>query len=214
MERVLERLAALDPGALPLLGKLVPLWAGILLAVAGLALLVAGSRRPLRPVVAGLAGAVAGYFLVPPATRTLGIGFSHSGWIGAGAFGLLGALHGQTLAAVAGGIGGALLALSFWPGQLLRAALPGLVVGGLVAALFHRALLSLAAAGFGAGAVAVGATSILLRTSIAGDVTAYPVVPLAAAGILFICAAAYQLTRPGDGRKPAMAMPGPKRRAG
>lgn len=206
---------ALDPGALPLLGGLVPLWAGILVLALGVGLAVAGSRRPLRPVVAALAGAAAGWFLVPAASRTLGVPFPHSTWIGAAALGVAGALRAPVLAFLAGGLGAGLLALSFWPGQLLKAALPGLVVGGLAAALLHRALLSLAAAALGASLVVVGATSILLRTPVADGVTAYPIVALAAAGLLFICAAAYQLTRPGETRRAGLpAMPGLKRRAG
>ncbi len=210
MERLLDRLIALDPGALPLLGQRVPLWAGILLAALGLALLIAGSRKSLRRAVAALVGVAAGWYLVPAATRTLGVPFAHSAWVGAGALGVAGLLQPWLLAVVAGGLGGGLLALHFWPGQLLRAALPGLVVGGGVAAVLRRPCLTLAATALGAALSAVGATSILLRTPAAGPVLAYPIVLLVAAGLLFICAAAYQLTRP---EAKGGALPAFKRRA-
>jgi hypothetical protein len=211
VEKALDRLVALDPGALLFLGKAVPLWVAPLLLVVGLALLVAGSRPSLRRGVAALAGTAAGWFLLPAATRALGVPFSHSAWVGAGAFGVLGAIRPAILAYVAGGIGGALLALRFWPGRLLAAALPGLVVGALLGALLRRALFSLAAAALGAVAAAVGATSLLLRTPAAGPVNTYPIVLLVAAGLLFICSAAYQLTRGEGRRRPALAMPSPKR---
>lgn len=212
MEKALERLLALDPDALLLLGKAVPLWVAPILLVLGLALLVAGSRRSLRHGVAALVGGAAGWFLLPAATRTLGVPFVHSAWVGAGAFGVLGAIRPVLLAYLAGGVGGALLALAFWPGRLLTAALPGLVVGGFLAALLRRALLSLAAAALGALLAAVGAASLLLRTPAAGPMNTYPLVLVVAAGLLFICSAAYQLTR-GEGRRhPALAMPSPKRR--
>ena len=212
MEKALDRLLALDPGALLILGKAVPLWVAPVLLVVGVALLVAGSRQSLRHGVAALVGTATGWFLLPAATRTLGVPFAHSAWGGAGAFGVLGAIRPVILAYVAGGIGGALLCLKFWPGRLLTAALPGLVVGAFLGALLRRALFSLAAAALGAVFAAVGTTSILLHTPAAGPVNTYPIVLLVAAGLLFICSAAYQLTRGEGRRRPALAMPSTKRR--
>jgi hypothetical protein len=215
VEQVLERLAALDPSALPLLGRLVPWWAGVALAALGLAFAVAGSSPALRRVVAALAGGVAGWFLVPAAARHLGVPFAHAGPIGATALAIAGLVRPAAPVIVAGALGGGLLALHFWPGRLLRAALPGAIGGGLAAGLFRQSLLSLSAAAVGAVLTVIGAASILLRTGASGSVHAYPIAFLAGAGLLFICAAAYQLTRHTGGRKHVgPAMPTAKRRAG
>lgn len=175
---------------------------GVPVALAGLAALLAGSRRRRPLAVAGLAavGALAAVLLRRPLSAHLGL----SPAAAAGGLAALGAVAGVVapaalpfcVAAVPGALAGANLPLG---GRAAYGAAAGALAAGLVGLLLSR-LVAATAAGLGGGlALAVGLLGCFQADPLARELAGRPAVVVGFALVVGIAGAALQLARPPAG---------------
>ncbi len=187
---------ALDPAGWVGIYRHVPAGAGVVAAIAGLALLLVGGGRAFR-VVAGPVGALAGFAWAPGVAEKLGVT----------------GLDPQVAAGAAVALG--VLGLGFPPGAVFFAfGLPaGLAVGGFVArsdfmigfapafllvgaasAFFHRYVACVAASMVGAWLLLIGLLAALHQVGgVVGAVTAQPWGVILAAALVAIAGSVFQL---------------------
>ena len=195
--KALEAYKTFDPAGWVALYRLLPMWAGLISCVAGLVLLLVGGGRPFR-VLAGPLGALLGLgwtgvllakfgetgtdprlptaiaagltvlgFLFPPAVIALGVGIP---------VGLLG-----------GEIAG--------PKDFMLGFAPGLLLGGVGAAVLHRQVSAILASLLGAWLLVLGALAAL-QPQFPEPVKAMAHQPwglLAAAGLFALAGSVYQI---------------------
>ena len=179
---------------------------GAPLALAGLALLAAGTRQRRALAAVGLAavGALAALLLRRPLAAHLGLspGVAAAACAGAGAIGglLVPAALPFGLAALPGALAGSHLPLG---GRAEVGAAAGALAAGIVGLLLAR-VVTAAAAGLGGGlALALGLLGCFRTESLARELAGRPAAVLAFALVVGIAGAALQLARAGAATSPA-----------
>jgi hypothetical protein len=204
VETILEKLRTWDLAGLVKLCDDRPVWLGVALACGGAVLALSGSHRWLGRAVAGLLGALAGWIVVPWAEARLSLHVPGMPWSAVGVLAVLGVVAPSALFLIVAGVGCGLVMWKRWPDRLWSVAVPTGVVAGLLFGWLHRAVVAVASAALGAALFAAGVSALVLNTTWGMKLTLYPVVPGLLAAVVFIAAAAYQLTRrPKAGRKRA-----------
>ena len=185
-----------NPAAWVAIYRFIPVWAGLLLILAGIALLIFGGGKAFR-FVAGPLAALAGFLWVPVLFDHLQLELSPR-QLALGGAALFGA------AGVAMPLAGAFLALGF-PAGLLAGQLagnadwflgfvPGFLIVGLVAALLHRYVGAVTASIGGGWVVSIGFLSALHAfRGFVEAAAAQPMGVLLAAGIFAAAGSVYQL---------------------
>ncbi|QSQ23679.1 hypothetical protein JY651_01450 [Pyxidicoccus parkwayensis] len=176
--------------------RLLPMWAGIVLAVVGVALLLAGGGRMFR-VLAGPIGALLGVWCTGIITTKLGIpdAVPRLPTIVAAVLLALGFLFPPAITFVGVGIPLGLIAGEIaGPQDYLLGFAPGFIIGGLVGALLHRVVSALVSSAVGAWLLVIGALAGLHQFGgLVAAVASRPWGVIVAAGLFAIAGAVYQL---------------------
>jgi hypothetical protein len=193
--RAIEAYQRFDPPGWVSLFRFFPMWAGILLALSGLLMMLFGGGKLFR-VVAGPLGAAVGFLWTPLLATKLGYGPQGAqlrivATIGIGGLGLLlpaGATFfafGIPIGLVAGDMAGSDWVLGF---------IPAFFIGGLIAVVLHRYIGAVASSLVGAWALVIGLLSALHPfTPLVESVAQQPWGVLIAALLFAVAGAVYQL---------------------
>ncbi len=185
-----------DPSGWVSVYRLLPVWAGLVLAALGLVLLLFGGGRFFR-LVAGPLGLVVGALWGAAVLPRLGLPLPESKVLPAVALGMavLGFAFPPAIVFLAVG-----LPLGFFAGQLAGDSefalgfAPAFLLSGAVAAVFHRPIASVVSAVAGAWALVLGLLAALHSAgSLSQTVASYPAAVLATAVLLATGGAFYQL---------------------
>ncbi|MFB1479930.1 hypothetical protein [Corallococcus sp. RDP092CA] len=143
--------------------RMLPMWVGVVVALVGLVLLLAGGGKLFR-VVAGPVGAVLGLVWTSAVTLRLSLGEldPRLPTLVAAALMALGFLFPPAITFVGVGVPLGLLAGQIaGPGDFLLGFGPGFIVGGLVGAFLHRQVSGIVASAVGAWLLVIGALAAL-----------------------------------------------------
>ncbi len=177
--------------------RLLPMWAGIALAVLGLLLLLFGGGKVLFRVVAGPIGAIMGYVWTGVVTTKLGFtGLDpRLPSIVAAALLALGFLFPPAISFL--GIG---LPLGLLAGEIagqndfMLGFAPALIIGGMVGAVLHRVVASVVASAVGAWLLVIGALAALHQFGgVVAAVANQPWGVIIAAALFAIAGSVYQI---------------------
>jgi len=175
--------------------RLLPMWAGIIACAVGLALLLFGGGRLFR-VLAGPLGALIGLAWTGVVMTKFGLGMDpRNPTIAALVLMLLGFLFPPAIVFLGVGIPVGLLGGELaGPGDYLVGFVPGLLLGGLVAAVLHRHVSAILSSLVGAWLLVIGALAALHQFG--GLVTAMANQPwglIIAAGLFALAGSVYQI---------------------
>jgi hypothetical protein len=175
--------------------RLLPMWAGIIACAVGLALLLFGGGRLFR-VLAGPLGALIGLAWTGVLMTKFGLGMDpRNPTIAALVLMLLGFLFPPAIVFLGVGIPVGLLGGELaGPGDYLIGFVPGLLLGGLVAAVLHRHVSAILSSMVGAWLLVIGALAALHQFG--GLVTAMANQPwglIIAAGLFALAGSVYQI---------------------
>jgi len=175
--------------------RLLPMWAGIIACAVGLALLLFGGGRLFR-VLAGPLGALIGLAWTGVVMTKFGLGMDpRNPTIAALVLMLLGFLFPPAIVFLGVGIPVGLLGGELaGPGDYLIGFVPGLLLGGLVAAVLHRHVSAILSSMVGAWLLVIGALAALHQFG--GLVTAMANQPwglIIAAGLFALAGSVYQI---------------------
>ncbi|HLM45399.1 MAG TPA: hypothetical protein VK458_16115 [Myxococcaceae bacterium] len=175
--------------------RLLPMWAGIIACAVGLALLLFGGGRLFR-VLAGPLGALIGLAWTGVVMTKFGLGMDpRNPTIAALVLMLLGFLFPPAIVFLGVGIPVGLLGGELaGPGDYLIGFVPGLLLGGLVAAVLHRHVSAILSSLVGAWLLVIGALAALHQFG--GLVTAMANQPwglIIAAGLFALAGSVYQI---------------------
>lgn len=199
MEGLLQALRAYEsfnPSGWVGIYRLLPMWAGIVLCVVGVTLLLAGGGRLFR-VLAGPIGALLGLWCTGIITTKLGMPevVPRLPTIVAAVLLALGFLFPPAITFVGLGVPLGLVAGQIAGQQdFLLGFAPGFIIGGLVGALLHRVVSTLVASAVGAWVLVIGALAALHQFGgLVAAVASRPWGVIVAAGLFAIAGAVYQL---------------------
>lgn len=199
MSGLLQRAWELDPTVLADAARALPSWLGWILLAFGLAWAAFGAWKGALRITAGAVAALVGWTAVDAVLDPIALGLTPTtlSWAAATTLGILGAVWPIAAGFVIGAIAGGLFFQSWMPFEdaFLRT-IPGAVACGAVSGLCTRPVACLVSAFLGAAAAAVGCASILLHGGQADWLDPHPVVTLLPFSLVFVCGAAFQLTRP------------------
>jgi len=175
--------------------RLLPMWAGIIACAVGLALLLFGGGRLFR-LLAGPLGALIGLAWTGVVMTKFGLGMDpRNPTIAALVLMLLGFLFPPAIVFLGVGIPVGLLGGELaGPGDYLVGFVPGLLLGGLVAAVLHRHVSAILSSMVGAWLLVIGALAALHQFG--GLVTAMANQPwglIIAAGLFALAGSVYQI---------------------
>lgn len=198
MEQYLQALKVyqtFNPSGWVAIYRLLPMWAGIIACAVGLALLLFGGGRLFR-VLAGPLGALIGLAWTGVVMTKFGLGMDpRNPTIAALVLMLLGFLFPPAIVFLGVGIPVGLLGGELaGPGDYLIGFVPGLLLGGLVAAVLHRHVSAILSSMVGAWLLVIGALAALHQFG--GLVTAMANQPwglIIAAGLFALAGSVYQI---------------------
>ena len=198
MEQYLQALKVyqtFNPSGWVAIYRLLPMWAGIIACAVGLALLLFGGGRLFR-VLAGPLGALIGLAWTGVVMTKFGLGMDpRNPTIAALVLMLLGFLFPPAIVFLGVGIPVGLLGGELaGPGDYLVGFVPGLLLGGLVAAVLHRHVSAILSSLVGAWLLVIGALAALHQFG--GLVTAMANQPwglIIAAGLFALAGSVYQI---------------------
>ncbi|QSQ13418.1 hypothetical protein [Myxococcus landrumensis] len=200
MEGLLQALKAyqeLNPSGWVGIYRLLPMWAGIVCCVIGVALLLVGGGPRMFRSLAGPLGALLGLVWTSAVTAKLGLTEldPRTPSFVAAALMLLGFLFppaitfiglGVPLGLVAGQIAG--------PQDFLLGFAPGFIIGGLVGALLHRVVSAVVASAVGGWVLVIGALAALHQFGgLVATMASKPWGVIVAAGLFAVAGAVYQI---------------------
>lgn len=198
MEQYLQALKVyqtFNPSGWVAIYRLLPMWAGIIACAVGLALLLFGGGRLFR-LLAGPLGALIGLAWTGVVMTKFGLGMDpRNPTIAALVLMLLGFLFPPAIVFLGVGIPVGLLGGELaGPGDYLVGFVPGLLLGGLVAAVLHRHVSAILSSMVGAWLLVIGALAALHQFG--GLVTAMANQPwglIIAAGLFALAGSVYQI---------------------
>ena len=198
MEQYLQALKVyqtFNPSGWVAIYRLLPMWAGIIACAVGLALLLFGGGRLFR-LLAGPLGALIGLAWTGVVMTKFGLGMDpRNSTISALVLMLLGFLFPPAIVFLGVGVPVGLLGGELaGPADYLVGFVPGLLLGGLVAAVLHRHVSAILSSMVGAWLLVIGALAALHQFG--GLVTAMANQPwglIIAAGLFALAGSVYQI---------------------
>ncbi len=196
VEQVVGAYRAFDPAAWVGVYRLLPMWVGLVAVAAGVLLLLFGGGRAFRFVAVPM-GAIVGALWASVVADKLGFSGNERAvaLISAGALAIVGFAFPPAAVFFAFGLplgllGGELAGPNDW----LVGFLPGFLLGGVGAAIFHRHIGAVAASVAGAWLLCIGSLAALHQVgSIVAAVASQPFGVLIAAALFAVAGSVYQL---------------------